>query len=313
MACSCTIYDRTEGVFMIFTFHIFYFMLWIPLIISLMFFKSDAEEFCKLKKGLQFYYKLFPYLCMLLIYLYPFMHAEVFTDSPVAFTKRLGFLLIGATYVNVLIILLRIDSVSKFSAWGLCSLGYLALMVGWNIYIHSTTLKFILNIVIAVVANLPLYLVAVIVSAMALTQTKEQREAAAEHKARRQQILAKQEAERLANEDRRRKEQEARDAYNRQLSEQLHLNDASKKTPYRPNQVQWSQPSQNWDSDSKEPERKSFWERLTEGDRNADIASGSNCCNNCSHYRGGCCQNPASNAYGQFILLSGSHSCIFHG
>lgn len=296
---------------MIFTFHLFYLLLWLPLFISLMFFKPK-EEFRKLKKGLRFYYRLFPYLCMLLVYLYPFMHAEVFTDSPDAFIKRLGFLLIGATYVNVLIILLRIDSVSKLLAWGLCSLGYLALMVGWNIYIQSSTLKFILNMVIAVVVNLPLYLIAVIVSAMALTQTKEQRDAAAEYKARRQQILAKQEAERLANEERRRKEQEARDAYNRQLSEQLHLNDW-KKTPSRPNQVQWSQPNYNWDSGSDEPEKKSFWERLTEGDRSADIASGGNCCNNCSHYQGGYCQNPASNACGQFILLSGSHSCIFHG
>lgn len=293
-------------------FHLFYAMLWIPLLVSLMFFKYKDEEFQRLNKGLKFYYRLFPYLCILLIYLYPFMHAEVFTDSPVAFVKRLGFLLIGATYINALLLLLRRKEYPSIGIRIISPVCYLVLMVGWNIYVHSSVFAFIINMLLALLAIFPMYLIAVIISGMALTKTKEQREFEAEVEERKKELLAKQEDRRRQQEEIDRKRREERDERDRKTTQHLHELEAQGKLP-KYSGKQWTPKNEEWDSDDATPKRKSVWDILTEGDFSTNRASGGNCCDNCSHYWGGTCHNPASDAYGQFIMSSKSKSCMFHG
>ena len=158
---------------MFFRFHLYYTMLWVPFLISLLFFKKEEAAFQKLSKGLRVYFRLFPYLCMLLIWLYPFLNAEMFTDSPEAFVRRMGFLLIGATFVNALIFLLRNKPNPPHWITGLLLGCYLVLMAVWNIYVHSSMFDFVIHIMLAVVAMLPLSLLAFGVSKLAVVKAKE--------------------------------------------------------------------------------------------------------------------------------------------
>lgn len=298
-------------------FHLFYAMLWIPLIISLMFFKMDEEEFKKLKKGVRFYYKLFPFICVIMIYLYPFMNAEVFTESPEDFVKRVGFLLIGATYVNVRGLVQRYNVNASKSLFALIAGVYLTLILVWNICVHNGVFAFIVSMVLALVAILPMNIVAECIAVFACVQTKERQEAEArrqkerkEWKEKEEAILAEQAKRKQAQLELDRKRRQEQDERDRQTTLRLHEMEAQGKLP-KYSGKQWTPQNEKWSWDD-EPEKKSLFEILTEGDFHTDRASGGDCCDNCDYYRGGICRNPASNAYNEFITSSGSRGCVYH-
>ena len=302
-------------------FHILYAILWLPLIISLFFFKSDADEFRKMKKGAQIYYKLLPYLCMLVIYLYPFMNAEVFTDNPVDFVKRLGFLLIGATGINVLALLFRKDRNLIVTAGIPVLIGYLALMVGWNIFMHCRVLAFIINMVLAVVAIFPMYLIAVFLGSMAVTYTKEEQAEQAAHKVKSEQLKAQWAAERQAREEQERKREEERHAREQKMVDEWAAREAAKGKPvYRPGDA-WKPPAvSSWNDDEDTPKRsrKSWADSAVEWyeeKRSVNDISGtgsSRCCANCGDFWNGECHSSASAGRTEVIWNPSSHCCGFH-
>lgn len=300
-------------------FHILYVILWIPLFISLCFFKSDADEFLKLKKGLQIYYKLFPYLCMLMVYLYPFMNAEVFTDSPEAFVTRLGFLLIGATGINVLALLFRKDRNLLVTAGIPVLIGYLALMVGWNIFRHCRTLAFIINMVLAVVAIFPIYLIAIFLGNVAVTHTKEEQAEMAQNKERAEELKAQWAAERQEREEQERKREAERHAREQKMIDEWAKREAEKGNPIYQPRDRWHPPVvTNWDDDTPKRERKSWADSAAEWyeeKRSVNDISGtgsSRCCANCSDFWNGECHNSASAGRTEVIWYPNSHCCGFH-
>ncbi len=303
---------------MLIQFHMFYGFLWAPLIVSLFFFKKDKDEFRKQKKIAQIYYRLFPFLCMLWVYLYAFMNAEVFTDNPYAFITRLGFLLIGCTCINVLSLLFRYNREWLIGGGITTVIIYLALMVGWNIFRHCRTLAFIINMVLAVVALFPIYLIAVALGSMAITYTKEEQAAQAQAREREKELKAQWAAERKAREEEDRKRQEAQRAREQKMVDEWAKKQAAKGKPVYQPQNRWQTPAaSNWDDEEKN-DRKSWSDTVMEwyeekGSVNDISGTGSSRnCANCADFWNGECHNSASAGRNEVIWNPQHHSCGFH-
>lgn len=309
-------------------FHILYAALWIPLILSLFFFKSDADEFRKMKKGAQIYYKLLPYLCVLLVYLYPFMNAKLLTDSQVAYVTRLGFLLIGATSVNVLALLFRKDRNLIITAGIPTMIGYLVLMVGWNIFMHCRTLAFIVNMVLAVVAIFPLYLIAILLGGMAVTYTKEEQAQAARNKERSEELKAQWAAERRAREEQDRKREAERIAREQKMVDEWVAREKAKGKNIRrpgdawqpPTATSWENNDISWENNDNSSNRKqkswtdtvAEWYEEKRSVTNVSGTGTSRCCANCGDFRNGECHNSNSSGRTEVIWYPDSHCCGYH-
>lgn len=296
--------------------HILFVILAVCLFLSLIFFKRDADEFAKLPKALQLYFKLYHALWVILIWLYAFCFALTFSYSMEEFGYALGLLLIGSSYINALIITYRVRPYSLVKTVVITTIVYLVAMIVLQICFRAPYSLWSVALKLTFSSIFPFNVFAFVIAHLAVTKTKEQVILDAEIQERRIQLKAEEEARKIALEEERK---EAIRERNRQAElEYKKAVEEGRITPNRSlNQVNPKIPKYNFDNQSKSNSSTGFWDSINASlEDKKDLknveSTSSRKCSNCMYFEDGCCTNSSSNSNGSRIFNPQYHNCGYH-